>query len=238
MNRERRKFKHSLKYYLRFLTTRIRGGPLKGKKWIIPAGGRFIAGNYESFKTNAFIKHLNQGDSVIDVGAHVGYYTAIAASIIGENGMVYAFEPRPLNITFIKRHIKLNKFHNVKLFEACAGDKTGECLFESRTGTGTGHISDAGNLKVDMYSLDELYESGDILLPDFIKIDVEGGEDLVLEGCRKIIDKRLPVIMVASHGEDKHQYVTEYLDYYGYDYKVLNKEGESGDTEILALPGK
>ncbi len=238
MNPDKRNIKHSLKFLLRVFRLKIRSGPLKGKKWIFAAGSRFIVGNYETFKTNPFIQHLNEGNNVIDVGAHVGYYTAIASDIVGPKGQVFAFEPRPMNIVFLKKHIKVNKLLNVKLFEAAVGKSTGTCRFEARTGTGTGFMSDGGNLSVDMVCLDDLYGSGEIPLPEFIKIDVEGGEDEVLEGARQIIKKNQPVILVATHSEVKHSYVTEYLESYGYEFEVLNKEGESGDTEILALPGK
>lgn len=231
-----RRIKHVLKYLLQFFLLKIRGGPLRGKKWIAATGSKFIKGNYESFKTTPYLQYIHKGDIVYDVGAHVGYYTAIASEIVGIKGKVFAFEPRPLNIAYLKRHIRINNLSNVKLYKACVGEKAGQSKFETRTGTGTGHISEKGNLTVKMVCLDEMYDQGKIPKPDFLKIDVEGGEIVVLQGVKKIIKNFHPIIMVATHDENTHEFVTKFLVTNNYEYRVLNKEGESGDTEILALP--
>jgi len=238
MKQQIRKFKHALKYLLRVFMIKIRNGPLKGEKWIAATASKFILGTYEPFKTAAYLQNLHEGDVVYDVGAHVGYYAAIAATLVGKRGQVFAFEPRPLNIIYLKRHIQVNQMSNVQVIEACVGDKSRQCRFETRTGTGTGHISEQGDITVDMVCLDELFSEGELPKPNFIKIDVEGGEVLVLEGARRVIQESQPIILVATHSDSKHKFVTDFLDSFGYKYRILDKKGGSGDTEILALPKK
>jgi FkbM family methyltransferase len=216
----------------------VRNGPLKGKKWIAFTGSRFILGTYEPFKTAAILENVHQGDVVYDVGAHVGYYSAIASMLVGPRGQVIAFEPRPLNIQCLKQHVRVNRLSNVQIVESCVGDRPGPCRFETRTGTGTGHVSDHGDLHADMVSLDNLFGKGDLPEPDFLKIDVEGGETAVLKGARQVVQKAHPILLVATHGVAEHAFVTEFLGQAGYQYAILDPQGGKGDTEILAKPIK
>ena len=98
----------------------IQNGPLKGLRWIVTSGKHFITGNYEPYKTRAFLANLKEGDIVVDVGAHVGYYSALASLKVGDQGKVFSFEPRPLNIGFFKEHMRVNALHNISLYEGAA----------------------------------------------------------------------------------------------------------------------
>ncbi|UCG58549.1 MAG: FkbM family methyltransferase [Phycisphaerales bacterium] len=132
-----RKLKNALKSLLGPLMLSIRSGPLKGKKWIAVTGIRLIKGTYEPFKTTELKENLHEGDVVYDVGAHVGYYTATDSSLVGREGQVIAFGPRPSNISRLKQHLRVNRLSNVRLIGACLGGRWGYWRFETRTGTGT-----------------------------------------------------------------------------------------------------
>ncbi|MEX0912339.1 MAG: FkbM family methyltransferase, partial [Gemmatimonadota bacterium] len=93
-----------------------------------------------------------------------------------------------------------------------------------------------GDLDVRTISLDELYQGGELVRVAFLKIDVEGGEMEVLRGAHTLIRETMPSILVATHGDDLHRAVTELLDELGYSQRVLDAQGRSGDTEILAIP--
>ena len=86
--------RHLLKRILTPVTLRIRGGPLKGLRWSPASGSRFVRGDYESYNVPAFLDAVNPGDVVYDVGAHVGYFTAIAALRVGEASVVVATTKR------------------------------------------------------------------------------------------------------------------------------------------------
>jgi FkbM family methyltransferase len=230
--------KDIVKFLLQPFMMTIRSGPLKGKRWCAAAGIRFIRGTYEEYKTNAYLRYLHGGDVVYDVGAHVGYYTALAATITGEGGKVYAFEPRPANFSYLKRHVRVNGLANVTPIEASVGSREGTARFDNETGTGTGHVDANGRLTVKMVCLDELHARGEIPLPDFLKIDVEGGETDVLKGAVAVIEQGRPVILVATHGDDQHAFVEAFLTERSYVYHVLDQGGAKGDIEILALPAE
>ena len=79
-------------------------GRLRGKKWVIGSGvfGYWL-GTYEFEKQKLFTKTVKKGDIVFDVGAQAGFYSLLAAELIGEKGKVFAFEPMPDNISYLKK---------------------------------------------------------------------------------------------------------------------------------------
>ncbi len=228
--------KHRIKYFFRWIRMPIRKGPLKGLRWIMTSGKHFITGDYEPYKTKAFLANLREGDIVVDVGAHVGYYSALASQKVGDKGRVYSFEPRPLNISFFKDHVRINRLKNITLYEGAISTLTGETTFNTNTGTGTGRLSETGGLKVKTYCLDELIDAGEVPRLDFLKVDVEGGEIEVLKGSQCAIAKNRPRMLLATHSEITQDFVLEFLQEHKYKFQILNKDGAKGDTEIIAQP--
>jgi FkbM family methyltransferase len=231
-----RRLKHGAKWALAPVLVSIRGGPLKGFRWSPVTGSRFISGTYEAFKTQAYLDVLQPGGVVVDVGAHVGYYAALASMLVGPEGRVVAFEPRPLNLRFLKRHAQANRLHNIEIVEAGVAARSGEASFDTSYGTGTGRLAEGGDLPVRTVRLDDFFRDGELPRVDFLKIDVEGGEVDVLKGGSDLIHDQLPVILVATHGHALHEEVVRFLDDLGYRHRVLDAGGSSGDTEILAIP--
>ncbi len=106
--------------------------------------------------------------------------------------------------------------------------------FETRTGTGTGHVSMRGNVKVSMKTLDHLVELGKVASPDVLKIDVEGSEMLVLRGARNTIEDKKPIIILAVHSDDLEEQCRRFLEPLGYTFQ--NLEQKTGDKEFLLKP--
>lgn len=229
------KFKHIIKNLFSGITLPIQSGPLKGKKWIVTSGKKFITGKFEEYKTQAFLEQFKKGSVFFDIGAHIGYFSAIACSINGNSGHVYAFEPRPDNARFFLEHMRLNGFSNFTLTQAAVAANEGQAKFNANTGTATGHLSEKGNLTVKVVSIDRLVSEKKLPAPDFIKIDVEGGEIKVLEGCREVISTHKPKLLIATHGPETHAYVLNFLSERSYRFEILNQDGVKGDTEIMAV---
>ncbi|HOW10425.1 MAG TPA: FkbM family methyltransferase [Bacteroidales bacterium] len=228
--------KHSLKVLFSGIFVRIKSGPLKGKKWIITSGGNFISGDQESYKTDAFLKYFTPGSIFFDIGAHIGYYSAIGAMLNDGKGHVYSFEPRPMNAGFFRKHMKKNGFTNVTLFEAAVGEKDGFVQFDTAHGSATGRVSSDGDLKVKQVSIDRMVGDGELPSPDFIKIDVEGGEIDVLKGLTGVVAKCRPRLIIATHNPECYTFTTDFLKKNRYRFEVLNPDPVKGDTEIVALP--
>jgi FkbM family methyltransferase len=230
------KVKHAFKVFLSWIFVKVKAGPLTGRKWIITSGAKYLRGTQEVYKTEAFIKNFKKGEILFDIGAHVGYFSAMAALINDGTGGVFAFEPRPMNARFFRKHMKKNNFQNVTLFEAAVGDSEKDVKFDTGHGSATGHVSTRGRMKVKQVSIDNMIKKGILPFPDFIKIDVEGGEIEVLKGLTEIISIHHPKILVATHNNECHNYTMDFLKRNNYKIEILNPGYLKGDTEIVALP--
>jgi FkbM family methyltransferase len=178
-------------------------GQLRGYRWIVGSGNHSCwLGVYERGKQETFAATIPSGATVFDVGAHAGFYTLLFARLVGPTGRVVAFEPSSRNVEFLRRHIELNKIRNVEIVEAAVSDSNGTGAFAERPSSYNGALDSSGTTRVQMVSVDDLCASGRIPPPNFIKIDVEGAEDLVLAGARSTIAGAHPTIFLATHGSD------------------------------------
>jgi len=157
------------------------GRALGLNRWI----ASYVQGSgYETRYDNRFTSTLNEGDCVWDVGANIGYYTRFFSQRIGENGIVYAFEPSPVN--FARLTESCEGLRNVKLMPFALGRENAKLSFQQgsddlgATSRVTG--SAGGGQLVEVRSAMSLITQGEVNPPNAIKIDVEGFELEVLEG--------------------------------------------------------
>lgn len=210
-------------------------GRLKGKKWIVGSGVHgYWLGSYEYEKRRLFEEVVKPGSIVFDVGAHVGFYTLLASVLVGIQGKVFAFEPLPRNLHFLRTHIEINCIMNVTIIEAAVSNFSGATMFEEGPDSSTGRILPTGRLSVRTVSLDDLYRGGEIPLPDLIKIDVEGAEMLVLSGAELILERSRPTLFLATHGRDVHQECCKYLERLGYVLEPITGKSIDITDEVLA----
>ncbi len=115
---------------------------VKGNKMYInpkrnPAIALYDIGGYENVETQLFESHIKEGDVVLDLGANIGYFTLIAAKLVGVNGKVYAFEPDPTNFSFLKRNVEINNYKNVVCEQKAVSNENGKLkLFLHKFQTG------------------------------------------------------------------------------------------------------
>ncbi len=213
---------------------KIRSGPLEGRKWKASSGIRFIKGTYEPKNVEAIQKTVKEDDVAYDVGAHVGYFSVLMGDIVGSGGKVIAFEPRGLNLGYLQRHVSVNRCDNIEIVSKAVGEYSGHAKLETRTGSGTGYVSDTGDEEIEITSIDELVESGALPPPTFLKIDVEGGEMAVLRGARKVIESQRPRMILATHGEEIDAECRALLREWNYDMQDIDHE--SGTKEMIVTP--
>ena len=218
------KLKHIFKLIFSGITLPIQDGPLKGKKWCVTTSIRYIKGKYVKRDTDILIKNVSEGETVYDIGAHVGYFSVLCSGIAGRNGKVYAFEPVPMNLKFLRKHIKINKCDNIKVFSTCVSDMVGEEYFNNNQGSATGHLSSQGKLRVSVNTLDNLLNAGELNPPDFIKINAEGAEQSILSGSMKIIEKYKPKFLITFHSEELKDNCIKILSQYNYNIHVTAKD--------------
>jgi len=207
-------------------------GRLRGYKWIAGSSihGCWL-GSYEYEKRKLFEKVVEKGSIVFDIGAHVGYYSLLASALVGPKGKVFAFEPLPRNVSYLKRHIALNRITNIEVLEIAVSDNNGTMKFKEGDANSMGHLSETGPILVKTNSLDALISKQRIPVPDYIKIDVEGAELEVLNGANSLLTNYHPTIFLSTHGRDIHQACCNYLTFSGYTFKLI----DNYEDEILAF---
>ncbi|UCH51026.1 MAG: FkbM family methyltransferase [Chloroflexota bacterium] len=146
---------------------------------------------YEQYETKLFRQYVTADMTVVDIGANVGYYTLLAAKLVGAKGKVFAFEPEPENYALLVRNIKMNGYKNAIPERKAVSNKTGKAnLFLNKETGAHGLLSDRegiiGTMTVETVSLDEYFKGKEHPI-DIIKIDVEGAELAVLRGMQNII---------------------------------------------------
>ncbi len=215
-------------------TSSIQAGPLAGLRWITAAGPEFLQGNHEKYKTDALLEHLEPGHVFFDVGARAGYISAVASLAVGESGSVVAFEPRPAAFRFLEEHIRLNDLGNVDARPVGVADREGNRLIRP---TAAERAADAGEVEIEVISIDEEVAAGNLPKPDFIKIDNGGDEIVSLQGAERTLLDARPILLVATHGPEGHEWVLEIFESYGYEPLVIEPDTAEGDVEVLGLPG-
>lgn len=158
---------------------------------------------YEPQLTDFLKRVLTPGMVVVDGGANVGYFTLLAAKLVGGSGRVYAFEPEPRNFDFLSRSVERNRVENVVLTQSALSDRSGvENLFLDRSNFGEpslreSNVSDpVGAVEVRTVTLDEFFARQPESRVDLIKLDTQGAEGLVLAGAEQVLAERtLRIVM-------------------------------------------
>ncbi len=157
-----------LKFIPRQAVLPIIQGPLRGSRWIVNSGvfGYWL-GSYEIEKKKSFASLIKKSDVVYDLGAHVGFYSLLAAKFTGDAGRVFSFEPLPRNIILFRQHVMLNRIKNIKLVEAGVSDRDSFSIFENPTkSSSVGRINDdALGISVRLVTIDSLLAKSEILPP-------------------------------------------------------------------------
>ncbi len=153
-----------------------------------------ILGIYEPLMVKHFQERIKPGDTVLDIGAHIGYYTLMAAKRVGSKGQVYAFEPNIDNCALLTKNLKINGYKNIVLVNKAVAQSSKKAkLFLSRTSTGMHSLIDIDNdsknsTMVDIVSLDDFFGKNPPPV-SVIKMDIEGGEYSAVEGMTTLLGK-------------------------------------------------
>jgi FkbM family methyltransferase len=192
---------------------------------------------YEPELTAAIERVVERGWSCADVGAHVGNITETLARLVGRDGRVVAFEAHPANAEQLRERFRRSRV--VEIVNAAVSDGGSDrlALYAGRHDNSTewnvlGHdVEGAATrqvLEVPAVSLDRWYAPGARL--DFVKIDVEGAEGLVLAGMRRVLREARPLLALEFHDDEGWGSRKELLDA-GYtlsrtDGSVIDPDGE------------
>lgn len=185
-----------------------------------------VLGIYEKNKRKAVEFLLRPGSIFVDAGANKGDFTLLAAKMLGNSGMVIAFEPEPQNFDWLRKSIGLNGYTNITIYQAALSDKNGAA--ELYLGVKSGWHSlikgqvdrDRGVITVPIRMLDDILDlPGAEGRPCMIKIDVEGAELNVLRGAAGLLSRGSDVILLIDIHPDlgvNPKHVCDFLRSFGF----------------------
>lgn len=225
-------------------------------------GWGVIRGKYERREINFMQRMVRPGQTVLDVGAHIGLFTVIAANLVGPEGKVYSFEPLEQQRSLLERSVRDNGFIDRVVVEpAAVSDQPGVGQMnvpDYTVNSGGAHLlgleseAQPGHVakKVPLIQLDEYPLRRPV---NFIKIDIEGAEPLALRGASRLLRGDRPVVLSEVHpaqlsrvcGYTPERFISE-MQTYGYDSYSLDEDGpaplnsrKSADVRsIVFLPKK
>ena len=210
-----KKFRASLDPQYRSNGTRVYS-LANGKHFVEHRGNRlseqiYLEGAYEPLETAVVSKIVHPGDAVIDIGANVGYYTALLDSLIKPNGTVHAFEPGEATFQRLGETKSLLQLDRAALHSKAICDTAGQIEFwmsddgldgQQSTQKNAGLGQQARCTRVEATTLDkfaaELSSRGTQSIA-FVKCDIEGAELSMLKGAKSVLNSQDPPIWLIEH---------------------------------------
>jgi FkbM family methyltransferase len=182
--------------------------------------GLDLYGEWCDFEIQLMRLFIKPGDIIIDAGANIGTHTVAFANIVGQTGVVHAFEPQRRNFQMLCGNVAINGLDNVFCHQAAVGDALGQIRLPAMPSADThfnfsavaiGNGADEGE-SVPLVTLDSLN------LPScrVIKIDTEGMEPQVLSGARGIVERYRPILYLENNEAGASQRLAPVLERYGY----------------------
>jgi FkbM family methyltransferase len=200
----------------------------------------FLLGSCYEHSVQARLREIVQvGDTVYDVGAHAGYMTLLLANLGGRGGRVFSFEPSPINFRRLKRTVEMNGVSNITVLNLAVSDREGVGLLSERGSEsfvmhGEAESSEPSS-QISTVCLDDFVSRDNHTPPNLLKIDVEGHAGRVLEGARRVLRFRRPIVLYEVHNPQEQAWVCEILRSESYQIADVDKERAFPSAKI-AVP--
>jgi len=193
-------------------------------------------GAYETGTTELLRYLFRPGDTFIDIGANIGWYSLHFGRFVNE-GQCHAFEPLPEAVCKLKRNITINLMHDrINVHPLALGShKSRSTLYRFDdshhflSSFSSLNREDARGVEVEIITLDDLFESGVIGCPDIIKVDVEGFELSVLDGAVRMLSSISPVWVFEMNEETSEAFGYSPAD-------LLNRICQYADYRFIRVP--
>lgn len=227
------------------LPVTVRKGIARGARWSLYPCTAYWRGIHEPL-TQPFLEQLWDwtGKHCWDLGSHYGLYAIGLGRRTGPSGSVAAFEADPQCLARLQLHIRRNRLPWVRAYGCAVSNQDGRERLLSYDGffSTTAHLLYEGEtwhsriptIEVDTCRLDRLVDSGDIPLPDFIKLDVEGHGHRALEGARDALSRSHPAIVAGIHSEPEAQGLLSLLGPLGYTWRCLDGQCCTSIDDMIA----
>jgi FkbM family methyltransferase len=208
-----------------------------------------LDGQWEPLTTRYFKGLVKPGMRVVDVGANIGYYTLLAAKLVGPEGKVWAFEPEDENFADLHGNVLLNGYQNVVLLRKAVSDRDGRAnLYISKDSGGHSLVRHRYAVRrkaarVRTVRLDSVIPEG----VDIIKSDTEGNDIAVLRGGRRLLESNNDIKLILEFhatllGAQYADELVSLLSAYGFKYAYILDDWEmvvkGGTLQELGRVGK
>jgi FkbM family methyltransferase len=200
-------------------------------------GRSILAGSSELAVQQALAEHLQLGMTFYDLGANIGFFTLLAAKLVGPSGCVVSFEADPEIAARLRENVSRNNFSWVTVEQKAIWSEPSLVTFlrmdpAISPDRGQGHVIpnaiSPNAIPIEAVSLDAYTSKNSA--PQFIKCDVEGAEVEVFRGARRLLGEKRPSILCELHGNEIRRIVLQDLSALGY------RCHDCDPTHILALP--
>ena len=199
-------------------------------------GQHYLRGDIEPLIQKILSKGLKPGMVFYDLGANIGFFSLLAARLVGAAGQVFSFEPDAEIAGRLRRNITRNGFINATVVEAGIWSASGNVNFVtadlSSPDRGVGKFvldeKSAAGTPTRCVALDEFVRGAPA--PDVIKCDVEGAEIEVFRGAENLLTSRHPLIVCEMHSAANDKFLREYFARFGYRLESVD------DLHVLAVP--
>src|ERR1043166_6475041 len=213
---------------------RVDAGPARGLVYPVrlPQEKGVWTGTYETEFASGLADAVRLGDVCFDIGSWHGFYGGVMA--VAGASKVIVFEPLPANCERIRRLIELNPELPIELVDTAVADRPGRTEFQVMGQESMGKLAESPfqpehtstrRISVELVSLDDLLAQARIPAPGLIKIDVEGGELLVLRGAAELLRTYQPVLFLELHSPELARDCRNFLEALGYEIELLKEEG-------------
>jgi len=203
---------------------------------------------------DALLALLGPGDTFYDIGANMGWYSLLAARVVGSSGKVVAFEPMVSNAALLQANVATNRLANVTTITAAVTDQDGWATFlyggslegrlskddcEAQAERRARRKTPQRSSIVPIVALDSLLAATELEPPSVIKIDVEGAEAGVLRGMSETLRSLKPTLIIELHNTRTE--VADLLDSFGYEHAPIESAESTREgpwwAHVLARPG-
>jgi len=157
-------------------------------------------GVWEPHVVGAIQRYAKPGMVVVDIGAHVGYYTVLLSRLVGPLGHVYAFEPSKSNLRTLRRNVSENGLGNVTIVPLAVSDTCGHATLhlDAIDSGANSLVRTTGSVRAELVqttTLDAYMATQKVSGIGIIKMDVEGAELIALKGMRKVLKSNPALVL-------------------------------------------
>lgn len=203
-----------------------------------------LDGEWEKWVTEIVWRNLRPGDTFVDVGAHLGWYTLLAAERVGPRGCVVAFEPNDGLIAMLKHSLSINGL-DAEVLRLAASDRDGFVEFRTHPiYSGWGHVAAADVPEEKVAACSNFLRSAPSMTltsalrsydrVHLVKIDAEHHEMAILRGARSLVERCKPMLIVEHHPKAQPEEIAWLLER-GYTLAAIEHDSTLTKLELSEL---